>query len=215
MTHHSLNHEDHPPGRDAAAAEPASRRTQQMTRSTTDSTVSRRAALAGLGAGSLGLALATTTRHAAAQDATPFPMAGHPIVGTWIVDRNPDDQTDSPTINVFTADGSVFDPLLAVGGAWQATGPRSATVTLLGLIDGGAGGYIAIRSAIEVDETGTTIAGPHAVTIVAPDGTVLNTIQGHGGSTRLVVEGPEAAGTPLPGVPKWTPVPSPDATPAA
>jgi hypothetical protein len=186
-----------------------------MITSHTDRTVSRRTAVAGLGAGGVGLALAATARTAAAQDGTPAAMVGHPVVGTWIVDRNPDDQTDSPTVNIFTADGGVFDPLLAVGGAWQATGPRAATVTLLGLIDNGAGGYLAIRSAIEVDEAGTTLAGSHAVTIVAPDGTVLNTIQGHGRSTRLVVQGPEAAGTPLPGVPTWTPAPPPDATPTS
>jgi hypothetical protein len=42
--------------------------------------LSRRAALAGLGAGSLGLALAATTRHAAAQDTVPGSYAGHPGV---------------------------------------------------------------------------------------------------------------------------------------
>jgi hypothetical protein len=186
-----------------------------MTTPRTTAIVSRRTALAGLGAGSLGLALAATTRQAAAQDATPTAMAGHPLVGTWIVDRNPDDQTDSPTILIYTPDGSIFDPLLAVGGAWQATGPRSATVTLLGLIDSGAGGYIAIRSTVEVDEAGTTIAGSDTVTIVAPDGTARNTLQGHGRATRLLVQGPEAAGTPLPGVPMWTPAPPAGSTPTS
>jgi hypothetical protein len=45
-------------------------------------TVSRRAALAGLGAGGLGLALAASGRSAAAQDAA-AEMASHPIVGAW------------------------------------------------------------------------------------------------------------------------------------
>jgi hypothetical protein len=48
--------------------------------------------------------------RAAAQDATPTPMAGHPLVGTWIVDRNPDDPTEIPTYNVLTADGGLIDP---------------------------------------------------------------------------------------------------------
>jgi hypothetical protein len=186
-----------------------------MTGFPTDRTVSRRAALTGLGAGSLGLALAATTRQASAQDASPVRMAGHPLVGTWIVDREADDTADAPTLLVYTADGSVIDPLLAAGGAWQATGPRSATVTLLGLIEGGAGGYIAIRSTVEIDEAGTSVAGSHTVTIVAPDGTVRNTVQGHGGATRFPIEGPAAAGTPLPGVPTWTPAPPPAATPTA
>ena len=86
-----------------------------MTTSNTDRSVSRRSALAGLGTAGLGLALAATTRHAAAQEATPVPMAGHPLVGTWIVDRNPADPTDTPTYNIFTADGAIIDP--TVGGA--------------------------------------------------------------------------------------------------
>ena len=51
-----------------------------MTDHRTESTVSRRTALAGLGAGGLGVALAATSaRHATAQDAE---MANHPLVGT-------------------------------------------------------------------------------------------------------------------------------------
>jgi len=52
-----------------------------MTRSTTDSLVTRRTALAGLGAGGLGLAIAASTHHASAQDADA--LANHPIVGVW------------------------------------------------------------------------------------------------------------------------------------
>ncbi len=47
------------------------------------SSVSRRSALAGLGADGLGVALAATTRHAAAQDAA-TERAAHPLVGTWL-----------------------------------------------------------------------------------------------------------------------------------
>ena len=56
-----------------------------MTTSNPRPSVSRRTALAGLGAGGLGLALAATARPAAAQDATAEAMAGHPLVGTWAV----------------------------------------------------------------------------------------------------------------------------------
>jgi hypothetical protein len=179
--------------------------------------ISRRTALAGLGAGSLGLALAATTRQADAQDATPFPMAGHPIVGTWIVDRNPDDAADPPTAIVVAADGGWIDPVLGVAGTWQATGPHSAAWTAIGLLDGGAGGYFALRTSAEIDDAGTYFAGTASVTIVAPDGTVVTTIAGgpasHG--VRLQVEPVEAGGTPLTGVPAWTPPPPADATPTA
>src|SRR3954452_22744694 len=78
--------------------------------------VTRRTALAGLSAGGAGLALAATTRKTAAQDATPAAMAGHPLVGTWIVDRNPADPSDMPTTNILTADGGLTDPSVGAAG---------------------------------------------------------------------------------------------------
>ena len=59
-----------------------------MTNRRTAPTVSRRTALAGLGAGALGLALATRRLAAFAQDATPaaaLPREGHPLVGVAMV----------------------------------------------------------------------------------------------------------------------------------
>src|SRR5438045_3389415 len=85
-------------------------RSQLMTPSHTAQSVTRRTALAGLGAGGLGLALASTARQASAQEATPVPMAGHPLVGTWIVDRDPTDQTDHPTLLVYATDGGAGAP---------------------------------------------------------------------------------------------------------
>jgi hypothetical protein len=52
-----------------------------MSTSETRETVTRRTALAGLGAGGLAVALAASGRSAAAQDE----MANHPIVGVWNV----------------------------------------------------------------------------------------------------------------------------------
>ena len=46
-------------------------------------TASRRAALAGLGAGGLGLVLAASVPNAAAQEASADALASHPIVGAW------------------------------------------------------------------------------------------------------------------------------------
>ena len=61
-----------------------------MTTSPSSSFVSRRTALAGLGAGGLGLALAAATSHATAQDVS-IDMASHPIVGAWLAGRAPND----------------------------------------------------------------------------------------------------------------------------
>ena len=69
--------------------------------------LSRRAALAGLGAGGLGLALAAA-RPAVAQDATAEAMANHPIVGVWNVTT-----PAGPALAVFFADGTNIQGLPA------------------------------------------------------------------------------------------------------
>src|SRR4051794_38775634 len=104
-----------------------------MTISNARRSVTRRTALAGLGAGGLGLALAAASRPAAAQDATPIAMAGHPFVGTWVVDDSAD-PTDMPTTNIITADGGLIDPSIGAAGAWRATGERTADFTLIALV---------------------------------------------------------------------------------
>jgi hypothetical protein len=75
-----------------------------MTAAQTTDPVTRRAALAGLGAAGLGLALATTSHHASAQDAT-AEMAKHPMVGTWLGGRTPDGLGTSH----FGPDGSMIN----------------------------------------------------------------------------------------------------------
>jgi hypothetical protein len=72
-----------------------------MTPSRPRGSVSRRTALSGLGAGSLGLTLAATVRHAAAQDAA-TEMATHPMVGTWLAGTGPNDLG----LTHFDADGN-------------------------------------------------------------------------------------------------------------
>jgi hypothetical protein len=100
--------------------------------------VSRRSALAGLGAGSLGLAL-NAARPAAAQDGSPNAQASHPIVGTWMVLNAP------PTIGMIFADGSLINMAVsnAVGpdgtvgfaspgaGTWEVLDDRSIHVTFV------------------------------------------------------------------------------------
>jgi hypothetical protein len=88
-----------------------------MTTSPTTETVSRRTALAGLGATGLGLALAATARQASAQGATPDAMASHPIVGAWNV-MTP----MGPSLAVFSADGTNIQGLPAT-----QTGPEGVT----------------------------------------------------------------------------------------
>ena len=58
----------------------------------------------------------------AAQEATPGALAGHPLVGTWIVDTDVDMASDPPEVGIFNADGTVFGLGASrwVSGAWEA-----------------------------------------------------------------------------------------------
>ncbi len=84
-----------------------------MTTSPTDRPVSRRTALAGLGAGGLGVALAAAARPAVAQDAA-IDMATHLMVGTWLGGRAPNDLG----VTHISPDGNMllnYSPTVGVG----------------------------------------------------------------------------------------------------
>jgi hypothetical protein len=179
-----------------------------MTTTNTQRSVSRRTALAGLGGGGLGLDLAATA-GAAAQDATPFPMAGHPLVGAWIVDRNPADPSDLPTHNVFTADGGVIEPTVGGAGVWEATGPDTANWTMTGTI-AELGAYFVVRGTLVVDAGGDTATASVSSTIVAADGTTMDELTVAQVTARYLrnrIEPQDAVGQPLAGFPAWTPAP--------
>lgn len=158
-----------------------------------------------VGAVGVGRAAVTATRQA-----TPGAAAQHPLVGTWIVDPEPDDPTNPPSFDVYMADGTAINigSEGATAGAWEATGPRTATVTFVGLFGGvGSGTSFIVRANVEVDETGQGFTAPHSFTLVAADGTVLAAAEGGAArGTRINPEPREAVGTPLAGLPTWTPV---------
>ena len=180
---------------------------------TTGRSVSRRTALTGLGAGGLGLALTAAVRPAAAQDATPGATAGHPLVGTWVMDFG---DGSAPVVNAFTADGIFIDAGFGIAGAWAATGPSTAAFTwVLVTQEEGFSGYVTVSGAIEVDATGDAWTNTYADTTVAADGTVVATGAPSTASAkrlRVVLDG--APGAPLAEVPTWTPAPPAAATPA-
>jgi hypothetical protein len=148
-----------------------------MTPSRTTDSISRRTALAGMGA--LGLALATRRLDAFAQDATPaataFPMTDHPIIGAWkwYDPCNPD---TAYFYAIFDADGAYvdYDDFAGVSvGRWRATGERTVELATIvqhiisfdGMFEPGfqlpedvfEGGQATTWRAIEVDETGNTL----------------------------------------------------------
>jgi hypothetical protein len=111
--------------------------------------VSRRAALAGLGVGGLGLTLATRRSAVSAQDATPESLAGHPLVGTWLAIT-----AFGASPETFAADGSVVagPPSIEPGergvtyfgpaiGVWESTGPRSGRFTFVQALADATGVY--------------------------------------------------------------------------
>jgi hypothetical protein len=156
--------------------------------------------------------VATLARGATAQEATPSAMTQHPIVGTWIVDRDPNDPTEIPTYNVITADGGIIDPTVGGAGVWEATGSNTANFTLTGTI-AEIGGYFLVHGSFTVDAGGGTATASYSSTLFAADGTVVDPEgQGTAQYTRLTVA-PEGTEGPLAGFPVWTPASA--ATPAA
>lgn len=165
------------------------------------------------------LAVGSSTK---AQETTPAAMISHPLVGTWIVDRNPADPTEMPTTNVLTADGGLIDPSVGAVGVWAATGERTADFTLIAIFEQGmavtgpqaeGGSYFVVRGSLEVDAGGDTATATVSQTQVAPDGTVLDQLaEGMSTYLRLKVEPQDAVGQPLAGFPAWMPS---SATPTA
>ncbi len=139
--------------------------TQQHTRS-----VSRRAALAGLGMSGITLALATTARPTAAQEGAGN-LAGHPIVGTWAV-MAPDGvipQIHGPDGSVVVAYPPNFvDPMLGLTfhgpglGRWEADDERNchfAAIQALSDANGAFIGTLLFEAGIEVSADGQTWVG--------------------------------------------------------
>jgi hypothetical protein len=144
-----------------------------MSTSRIATSLSRRTALAGLGAGGIGVALAAPGRIAAAQDAS-ADLAGHPLTGTWLAMANPaaTDAPQFPAPSLFAADGTVLlvFPATQVGpqgvvfnapvmGVWEADGERRGHFTAVQLLsdaNGASLGSITIDGYPEVSEDGQT-----------------------------------------------------------
>lgn len=142
--------------------------------------VSRRTAMASLDAG--GLAVAASQLGASAQDATPGETTGHPIVGAWRWQNNPDDPSTSTSFAVFHGDETYveFDPAVGVGiGTWRATGERTGDLTIVfqdndldpNLLGRGLGTF---WMTVEADGTGNAIAATGELEAITPDGETVN-----------------------------------------
>jgi hypothetical protein len=173
-----------------------------MTTSTTRQSVSRRTALAGLGAGGLGLALAATAHPAAAQEGA-GDLASHPLVGLWQLPIIGPDAPVSPwAFQVYHADGTMssWNAGLTAGvlGLWRPTGERTADVLWVtqDVADDGAALTITFRHTFEVDETGDRWTATGDLDIRDANGVQVAAIPGlEGTSTRVTFDVNPATGS--------------------
>jgi hypothetical protein len=181
--------------------------------------LSRRTALSGVGAGAAALGLGHLNR-ATAQEATPDAMATHPIVGAWMVTT-----PAGPSLAVFFADGINIQGLPAsqagplgvtfVGpqiGTWEPTGPRSVHFTGVQWHSDATGtlvGTVTIDGYPTVSEDGQTLldnnpeSGP---TIRDAAGNILDVLKGGPPVTAVRM------GVGSPGFPEASPIAGTPAT---
>ncbi len=183
-----------------------------------DRSVSRRTAVAGLGAS--GLALAASRLGASAQDVSSNKTASHPIVGVWMVAT-----PSGPSLAVFSADGiniqgvpttqpgpQGVEFLSAQVGTWEPDGDRRVHFTGVQLhtdANGAFIGTVTIDGHPRVSEDGQTFiddAPETTVTIRDAGNNVVNVIRGASHPATGVRMGVGSPGFPE-GTPAATPAP--------
>ena len=113
-------------------------------------------------------ALLTLTVGAAAQGDTTVALAGHPIVGAWLVDPVADDAGNTPSMTTIHADGTLQDQSIDGGGvgAWVPTGWRSADLTIhYRQLDGEGNGIgsTTVRASVIAAEDGGSFQGTYTI----------------------------------------------------
>jgi hypothetical protein len=138
-----------------------------------------------------------------AQEATPAARAEHPFVGAWVVDTDTADPANFPALAAAAADGTYVEshPLVGVGvGAWEATGDRTANLTVVFRATDATGapvGVVTAHAAVELDAGGDAWDAAYTFEAVAPDGTVLFAGRGQSRATRVAASAPMPPGTPV------------------
>jgi len=167
-------------------------------------------------------AIGPSLQDTSAQDTATL---GHPLVGTWLADTDPEDQTNALETFTFTSDGAYIaaeaDGWVSLG-SWEATGATTANLTIVSYESDEEGtnfGSVTIRATIEVAADGNSFTAQYTFEFTDPAG-VSDGEAGPGTATgtRLVVEGP---GTPVISLDELfasfegTPEASPEATPTS
>ena len=153
----------------------------------------RRAALASAGALAAGLALGAHA-PAAAQN---LPTAGHPLVGTWFLVNTPANPTNAFTTFSLHADGTYVEanpdgPVRL--GAWEATGPTTATLTITAYTrdaTGASQGGLIIRLNLTLNPDGKSYHALGTIERINPDGSTSGQAgPATGEARRMAVEAP-------------------------
>jgi len=166
-------------------------------------------------------AIGPSLQDTSAQDTA---TQGHPLVGTWLADTDPEDSSEAPEIFLFNADGTyvhVEDGSASLG-SWEATGATTANLTIVAYEadeEGTIFGSITVRASIEVSTDGTSFTAQYTLEFTDPDGASSGEAgPGTVTATRLGVEAP---GTPVMTLDELfsafegTPEASPEATPTS
>jgi hypothetical protein len=195
------------------------KRSKPMTTSRTEDSISRRTALAGIGATGLSLALAANTRQASAQEATPDALASHPIVGVWNSIT-----PGGPALGLFLPDGTniVGIPATQAGaqgvefvgtqiGRWEPVSERGIHFTSVQFHSDANGtftGSVTVDGYPVVSEDGQTLIDDQSqvmITIRDATGAIVQQVPGAGS--------PPVTGTKMgvgsPGFPEVTPSATP------
>ena len=144
------------------------------------------------------LAVGLSILDAGAQDTS---RQDHPLVGTWLADTEPENETGGNDLFTFSSDGTYIDVEVdgtTQLGAWESTGATTANLTILGYEGDDEGNHvvsITIRASIEVSADGASFTAQYTIEFTYPDGS--STGQAGPGTvtgTRLAVEAP---GTPV------------------
>ena len=129
---------------------------------------------------------------ALAQDSN---LVGHALVGTWLADTDTSDDSNPPSLFVFTSDG-IYLQTDADGtagyGVWKATSETTADLTayfLSGDSEGNFYGMAIVRGSITLSADGMSFTAPFTLEIVDPTGATSGQAgPGEASGTKLSVE---------------------------
>jgi hypothetical protein len=152
---------------------------------------------------SIGTLTALAAHSVVAQgDAPPF-LIEHPLVGAWMLDPDRRDLGNLSQLVVVSADGTYHSTDAAgrdMVGTWQATGPRTATNTLVAFAPGEGGTFgdtVKVRGAVEVAADGQSFTATYTVESVGADGVGTGQFGPISASGKRIVV--EPMGTPVSG----------------